>query len=69
MSDEITLKIVLDHIVAMEQRLTGQLADVKRELKSVETNLGRQIQGIDERLDDIEIENLPKRVRALESRV
>lgn len=71
----ITLKIILEHIVAMEQRLSGQIhevrgevGEVKTQLASVERNLLRQIDGIDKRLDDIEIEKLPERVRVLESR-
>ena len=95
MADEITLKTVLDHIAAMEQRLSGRfggvesnlsgveksivelsgrvegvegrLARVEKKLQLVEVNLSRQIDGIDRRLDEIEIEQLPKRVTALEA--
>ncbi len=35
----------------------------------MERNLTAQIDGIDKRLDEIEIENMPKRVTALEAAV
>jgi hypothetical protein len=73
MADEITLKDVLDHMSAMEQRLSGEMKAVDKRLSgqisSVEANLGRQIDAIDQRLDSIEIEKLPSRVRLLESQV
>ncbi len=59
----ITLKIILEHIVAMEQRLSGQIGDVKTQLASVERNLLRQIDGIDKRLDDIEIDTTSRSKR------
>ena len=67
MSDEITLKAVLDHIVAMEGRISTRIDNVQKELCSGFANLTRQIEAIDHRLDEIEIANLPKRVKVLEA--
>ena len=66
MADDITLKAVLDHIVAMEGRLMMRIEGVERELRSGFANLSHQIDAIDQRLDDIEIEGLPRRVKELE---
>jgi len=81
MPDEITLKTVLEHIAAMEQRLSGRLGGVETRLGEVETRLGgverriealdaslsQQIDGIDKRLDEVEIEQLPKRMAVVEA--
>lgn len=54
MTDEITLKIVLDHIAAMEQRLSGRfLAVENRLLARVEdavTGLAGRMGRVDEKL-------------------
>ena len=81
MADEITLKTVLDHMTAMEQRLSGRFNGVDARLSAIEGRLGGieqklshaeaklswQIDAIDKRLDGIEIEKLPKRIARLES--
>lgn len=66
MSDEITLNTVLEHLSSMEQRLSGRISDVSSEMRAMEKRLLVQIDAIDERLDEIEIETLPKRVLQLE---
>jgi hypothetical protein len=73
MADDISLKTVLDHLSAMEQRLAGRFDTVEKrfgqvdqKLQVVEANLTRQIDGIDRRLDEMEIQKLPSRVAALE---
>lgn len=40
MPDEITLKTVLEHIAAIEQRFSGRLGGVETRLGEVETRLG-----------------------------
>ena len=80
---KITLQTVMLHISDMKQGFLNELKDTKKELsekiegvekrltKSIDTlgnNLQRQIQGIDERLDDIEKEKLPEKVLALQRR-
>lgn len=88
MPEEITLKTVLEHMTAMEQRLAGRLGGVESRLGAVETringvetrlggverriesldaSLSRQIDGIDKRLDEVEIERLPKRMAVVEA--
>lgn len=66
MADEITLNTVLEHLSSMEQRLSGCISDVSSEMRAMEKRLLVQIDAIDERLDDIEIETLPKRVIQIE---
>lgn len=69
----ITLRVVLQHMQGMEQRLTVRidkvdirLGKVETRLTQVEQNLSRQIDGIDKRLDELEIAKLPARVSTLE---
>lgn len=69
MAEEITLKIIFDHITAMEQRLTGRIDRVEKTVVQVEARLLAQIDAIDDRLDLIEIETLPSRVKSLETAV
>lgn len=90
MPDEITLRTVLEHMTAMEQRLAGRLGGVELRLGAVETrisgvesrlgsverridaldaSLSRQIDGIDKRLDEVEIERLPKRLAVVEAAI
>lgn len=70
--DDITPAILLQHMQGMEQRLRTEFttaivasenritADFSHKLVSTERNIIRQIDGIDERLDDIEVVQLPK---------
>ena len=74
MPDEITLKTVLEHIAAMEQRLSGRLGGVEtrlggveRRIEALDASLSQQIDGIDKRLDEVEIEQLPKRMAVVEA--
>jgi len=73
----VTPAILLQHMRGMEQRLSRNIEDTKTELKGditrIETkmdrmhvNLSGQIGALDERLDSVEIEFLPKRVAKLE---
>ena len=67
---DITLKDVISHMQGMEQRLTKRIDDVDarltRQIDRVERNLTGQIDAIDQRLDALEIERLPKRMKKLE---
>ncbi len=63
---DITLKDVISHLQAMEQRLTNNDARLEKQIERVERNLTAQIDAIDQRLDAIEIEKLPKRMKKLE---
>lgn len=63
-------------MVAMEGRLSDRISKVESGLIRVEqkldaavVNLTRQIDGIDLRLDSLEIEKLPARVAALEQAI
>ena len=74
MPDDVTLKTVLDTLAAMEQRMSlrfdganEQMTGLERKIQGNETKLSRQIDAIDSRLDDIEIETLPNRVAKLEA--
>jgi len=79
--DGITPKVLLDHMRAMEGRLSQKISE---EIRGVHTRIDRveiridrveqkltlistQIGNIDQRLDVIEIEYLPRRVAALEA--
>ena len=72
--NDITLQIVLEHMQNMQRVLMSEIGAVRTDLQRLErrvdrmeTNLTNQIDAIDKRLDAIEIENLPKRVRVLEA--
>jgi hypothetical protein len=80
-TQHITLKHLLIHMQGMEQRLDKKIDGVEqrldrnidsvkvkltRRIDSLERNLTMQIDIIDKRLDAIEIENLPRRITALE---
>jgi|GEM_PF-4625334 len=70
MSDsEITLRHVLSHLQAMELRINGRVDGIQKRIGLVETNLGQQIDGIDQRLDELEIGDVVNRVGRLESHV
>lgn len=75
--DGITLKMVMEHMEHRDKRLMehmqivmNELRDLRKEMNSRFTSLERrltmQIDAIDQRLDAVEIENLPKRVRRIE---
>jgi predicted nucleic acid-binding Zn-ribbon protein len=77
--DGITLQTVLEHMQNMQQTLSGQIREIretmatKTDLQHLEVKVDRnhasltqQIDALDQRLDAIEIENLPKRVTKLE---
>ncbi len=68
---DITIGTLLQHMQAMEQRLTEKIETVARglrqEIRQVEANLTRQLDAIDKRLHAIEIEELPRRVKRLET--
>lgn len=79
-NNDITPNILLEHLRQMEGRLGSKIDAVRDELKAdigdlrhrvdrLERNLSGQIGTIDQRVDAIEIENLPRRVRALEQTV
>lgn len=78
----VTLGMILTHMRAMEVRLTRRIDSIDQRLTQridgvdhgltaridrLERNLTRQIDAIDKRLDAVEIEMLPKRVRAIET--
>ena len=70
---DITPAILLKHMQAMEQRLGGRIDGVKNDVQRLEIKsdrshalLSNQIATIDQRLDAVEIEYLPKRVTRLE---
>ena len=75
---DITPKILLEHMQGMQQELLAGQAKLETKLTkridgvetklteridTLETNLGGQIEAIDKRLDAVELEFLPKRVR------
>jgi hypothetical protein len=78
--DGITLKTILDHMQNMQRTLLNEIAKLgsrvggveirmdrlETRIDRMETNLTAQIDGIDKRLDAIEIETLPQRVKAIE---
>jgi hypothetical protein len=71
---DITMHMLLEHQQAMKIELLQQMRDMRKELvselrtdmRNMERRLTRQIDGIDKRLDAIEIEELPKRVSRIE---
>jgi archaellum component FlaC len=76
----ITAGTILKHMQAMEKRLTVRISSVEIGLDSRINaldekfsrrfdNLSFQIDAIDKRLDAIEIEDLPRRVKRLEAKV
>lgn len=80
----ITLRVILQHMQAMEHRLMSTLGSridsldtrLSGKIESLATRMDRmerkmdnhtlQLDAIDKRLDAVEIEDLPKRVRRLE---
>lgn len=73
---DITLEMIMNRLQTMHSTLQGSIDDVTNGVSSLsnridvlETNLTRQIDAIDARLDAIEIESLPRRVTALEKAV
>lgn len=75
-SKDITPAVLLAHIQAVGndvRTLDTRLGTVERSLGSridrLQSNLTAQINAIDKRLDAVEIEFLPKRVRSLEQAV
>ncbi len=82
--EEITPRLLLEHMQGMEQRINKRFDAVDQRFESVgaridrldhklstrldrlENKLSTQIEHIDKRLDDIELEYLPKRVRRIE---
>ncbi len=71
---DITMHMLLEHQQAMKIELLQQMRDMRKELvnelrtdmRNMERRLTRQIDGIDKRLDAVEIEHLPYRVKRLE---
>ena len=68
----VTLRIVLDHVQGlgqrmqlMEKRLMGEIKSVRRDLEGLERRFLRQISSLDERLDDIEIKKIPALEKAV----
>ena len=61
MADEITLKSVREHIVAMDGRFSARFESLENEVRSGFAGLTHQIDAIDGRVDDLEIETLPKK--------
>ncbi|HVW66228.1 MAG TPA: hypothetical protein VHA78_00685 [Candidatus Peribacteraceae bacterium] len=82
-SKRITLKVILDHLQAFQIQINGRMdrfegrmggvegrmGGLEGRMDRMERNLTAQISAIDKRLDAIEIEELPKRVRKLEKAV
>ncbi|MDD4628671.1 MAG: hypothetical protein PHE68_04755 [Candidatus Peribacteraceae bacterium] len=62
----VTPTVLLQHMQGMEQRLTSRMDGLGNKMDRMHVNLSAQIDAIDQRLDVIEIENLPKRVAKLE---
>ncbi len=60
---------LMGEIGKVRSDLMGEIGTVHGRIDRLETNLTRQIDGIDKRLDAIEIENLPKRMRKVEQAV
>ena len=70
---DITLRTILDHMRGMEDRINKRFDVVHLRFNAVDAridllgrNLTRQIDAIDKRLDEIEIEKLPQRVVRIE---
>ena len=70
---DVTLGAVMEHLRAMEGRINKRFENADFRLERIESgqqrmerNLTRQIDGIDKRLDEIEIEKLPQRVDRIE---
>jgi predicted nuclease with TOPRIM domain len=73
---EITPKVLLDHLQAMSQSLREEIRAVRADVRQVgervdrvERNLTAQIDALDRRLDELEVQTLPRRVTALEAKV
>lgn len=73
---DITLEMIMNRLQGMQSTLQASIDDVRNGVSSLsnridvlETNLSRQIDGIDTRLDAVEIETLPRRVTALEKAI
>jgi len=73
---DITLATILEHIQGLRDDVTGRLGHIEQQMDRMvtrmdrmEQNLTNQIDAIDKRLDEIEIELLPKRVAKLEEAV
>lgn len=73
MESDITLGTILEHLRAFEGRMLNRFTDLEGRMNSLEQrvdrmdrNLTRQINAIDQRLDAVEIEQLPKRVTRIE---
>ncbi len=71
----ITLRTVLEHVQAQGAKLVSLEKEMKKEFKIVnekiegaERRLTRQIDGIDERLDDVEVTEIPKLKKAVAAR-
>ena len=63
---DITLRDVITHMQGMEQRLSREIASVRLDLTALEVKVDRgfaliqmQLHNIDERLDDIEVVQIP----------
>ena len=70
---DITLRTILDHMRGLEDRVMKKFEQVDFRLERLQTdqqrmerNLTRQIDAIDKRLDEIEIEKLPQRLERIE---
>ena len=75
-NDDITPKVLLEHMQNMQRVLGGKIDQNRLELKADIQRVERKVDilkvgvdNIDKRLDAIEIENLPKRVAVLEAAV
>jgi hypothetical protein len=71
-SSGITLQMIMDHLQAVHVSLRSDMKGLGDRLERVENRVilvSAQIDAIDKRLDTIEIEELPKRVRQLEKAV
>jgi hypothetical protein len=64
----ITLRTVLEHMQTQHQEVLGEFANVRREMTGMERRLTRQIDRIDERLDDIEVVQIPMLKKAVGAR-
>jgi hypothetical protein len=62
------ISVVRDELRAVEQRLGDRIRHLESRVARSETTLSQQIDGIDKRLDELEIVQLPRRVAALERR-
>ena len=58
-----------ERFAVMEDRFKSMEKWLTRRFDVMETNLSRQIDGIDERLDELELLDLPRRVTGLEMNV